>query len=398
MHYAVPVMLEQAEMLSHFYTDAYVGKGVFRIVDSILPNAFRCTSLKRFLGRKADLPASKITSFLFDELIYKWELSKAKTAVERVRVHCKSAQTYNEKVCRALPGDTDKIYAINGNAFEIFKFAKSRGIQCILEQCIAPYRLHHRILAEEQELWPGWETPLSESIVDLAAYREEQEWKLADKILGPSTFVVDGLKSCGASPAQCYLVPYGINLNSFSPVLRRACHKPLRILYVGSVSYRKGIPYLLEAAQRLGRNAEIKIAGPFASSPEKVRAMAPDNTTFLGQIPRSEIHRWFNWSDIFCFPSLFEGSATVVYEALASGLPVITTPNAGSVLQDGVDGYIVPIRDSSAICEKIDALLKDHDVYAAMSANSIQTAQNYSWNRYCERLIEAIFAKDKSVN
>jgi glycosyltransferase involved in cell wall biosynthesis len=76
-------------------------------------------------------------------------------------------------------------------------------------------------------------------------------------------------------------------------------------------------------------------------------------------VTRQEVRRHYQWADVFVFPSLCEGSAMVTYEALAAGLPVITTPNAGSVVRDGVDGFIVPIRDAEAIAAKLDLLARD---------------------------------------
>jgi glycosyltransferase involved in cell wall biosynthesis len=80
----------------------------------------------------------------------------------------------------------------------------------------------------------------------------------------------------------------------------------------------------------------------------------------------------------------------VQLEALASGLPVITTPNAGSVMRDGVDGFVVPIRDAEALAEKIELLAKNPELLAWMSHNARERAQEFSWEKYGERLVETI--------
>jgi len=89
-------------------------------------------------------------------------------------------------------------------------------------------------------------------------------------------------------------------------------------------------------------------------------------------------------------PALAEGSAYVCYEALACGLPVITTPNAGSVVRDGIEGYIVPIRDADALAERIMRLAHNRPLLAEMSNRAVARAEEYVWERWSERLLGAI--------
>jgi len=110
------------------------------------------------------------------------------------------------------------------------------------------------------------------------------------------------------------------------------------------------------------------------------------------------MRRHYSWADVFLLPSLCEGSATVCYEALAAGLPVITTPNAGSVVRDGVDGFIVPIRDAEAIAEKLDLLAKDRDLLAAMSANAVARSREFTLAKYSERLVATLTRRLKNTS
>ncbi len=100
--------------------------------------------------------------------------------------------------------------------------------------------------------------------------------------------------------------------------------------------------------------------------------------------------REYDWADVFVLPTICEGSATVCYEAMAAGLPVITTPNAGSLVRDGVDGFIVPIRDAEALADKIMAVETDRELLRTMSDNAAQHARDFTWERYAERLIAAV--------
>jgi glycosyltransferase involved in cell wall biosynthesis len=98
----------------------------------------------------------------------------------------------------------------------------------------------------------------------------------------------------------------------------------------------------------------------------------------------------YAWADVFLLPSICEGSATGCYEALAAGLPVITTENAGSVVRDGIEGFIVPIRNASAIVERLESLQRHREVLESMSRAALERAREFTVERYGERLLAAL--------
>jgi glycosyltransferase involved in cell wall biosynthesis len=120
------------------------------------------------------------------------------------------------------------------------------------------------------------------------------------------------------------------------------------------------------------------------------RELLSSHLSLLGEVPRAEIHRQFAWADVFLLPSICEGSATVCYEALSHGLPVITTENSGSVVRDQVDGFIVPIRDAESIADRVERLADDADLRARMSGNALARASEFTLEKYGERLLEAL--------
>ena len=107
---------------------------------------------------------------------------------------------------------------------------------------------------------------------------------------------------------------------------------------------------------------------------------------FLGRVPRTEIKKEFQKADVFVLPTLAEGSATVVYEAMATGLPVITTKSAGSVIENGVDGIIIPERDPHALANAIERLVKDRSLRDKISENSRKTAAQLNEAAYTNSL------------
>src|SRR5208283_380502 len=117
------------------------------------------------------------------------------------------------------------------------------------------------------------------------------------------------------------------NISAFSP---------LRVLTVGTVGLRKGSPYVLEAAKQLTGKAVFRMVGGIGVTRE-AETQLREHLELTGAVSRNEIAKHFEWADVFLLPSICEGSATVTYEALAHGLPVICTPNTGSVVRDGME-------------------------------------------------------------
>ncbi len=392
MHYAVPRILHQAGMLERFYTDIYLGnKPVLLRVLERLPLGFK--NLNKLTGRAdGSIPPEKVISFDLLGIIYWWKQKRAKNIQELHHVFAEGGRRFCERIIKSGTGRPDIIYGFQSASLELFKYAKERGIKCILEQTIAPQRIQRKLLKEEVERWPGWQDDLDyPSENDPLAQREEAEWELADLILAGSEFVVDGLKICGVVEEKCRVVPYGVSLEKFPPFEKEPLHnRPLRMLFVGEVGLRKGVPYLLEALRMLNtKNIEARLIGKISIAEEIVKRYQR-YATFYGIIPRNQIKEHYAWADVFVLPSICEGSATVTYEALASGIPVICTPNTGSMVRDGVDGHIIPIRNVEEIAFALERYLKSPEKLTFHRKSAIDGRDRVSLDAYGKRLLSAI--------
>jgi glycosyltransferase involved in cell wall biosynthesis len=132
----------------------------------------------------------------------------------------------------------------------------------------------------------------------------------------------------------------------------------------------------------------VRVVGPCAAAALRHPAFA--GPAYVGQVPRSRIADEFREADVFVLPTLCDSFALVHLEAMACGVPVITTPNCGSVVRDGVDGFIVPIRDPEAIADKVELLLADRALRQRMSQSARARAGEFTWARYGERLLGAL--------
>jgi glycosyltransferase involved in cell wall biosynthesis len=394
-HYSATKVLHRAGMLGRLYTDVYVNPlaPLMRLL-AMIPSRLRPSWMERLLGRTDhEVPGDKVVSFGVFGLGYSWQARRARDSQALSRVYLGAARAFTRRVIRQGLDGADVVYGCDGASLELFEHAKGRGIPCVLEQTIAPQAIASALLKEEAERWPGWEPGLQIGAGgDGFTERQEAEWGLADLIAGASAFVIESLRQCRVPASKCRLVPYGIPIERFASVRQgrtRGTGK-LRVLFVGGVGLRKGVPYLLEALRALDSTQfEVRLAGPVALNPvrlEPYRAMA----TLLGPVPRRRIGELYAWADVFVLPSICEGSAVATYEALASGLPVIATPNTGAWMRDGIEGTVVPVRDVPALAGAIDRFRRDRDFLGFCSGNVMEGRERLGLDAYQGRVTRLI--------
>lgn len=394
-HYAVPRLLHEADLLDRFFTDSYVGNKPW--LESLLravPRSIAPRGVQRWLGRKdAVLPAVKVESFETLGLWYAWARSRASTHRESQAVSLEAARRFNREILRAGLGDAPVVWGFNGASLELFRVAKAQGRRCILEQTILPAELEFSLMRGELARWPGWQPglqlPESDSEV---IQRARQEWELADCIVAGSDFVRAGLETCGVPTTRIRVVPYGVDVARFrsAEAGQRRTGEPLRVLFAGEVGLRKGVPDLLHALAMLGPGkVQARFAGRVALARERI-APSSEVATFLGPVPRTQMPDLYRWADVFVLPSIVEGSATVTYEALLTGLPVVTTPNAGSIVEDRVNGFVVPIRNPGALAEAIGRYADDHSLLASHRLATSNSHSAAGLARYREDLVRVV--------
>ena len=389
MHYAVPRLLHQAGRLERLYTDICAVKSWPRAL-RLLPARLRSARVRRLLARTpAGLPASEITAFTKFGREYAHRLARAASPTDVTATVMWAGRTFCEKVIAGGLGHASAVYTFNNAGLELLRHARELGRFTVLEQTIAPKQIEREWLDGEQEKFPDWESaPQRDRLLDRYLARQSAEWQTADVILCGSEFVRAGVERCGGPVHRCRIVPYGVD-SSFYPTAR-TCHPgPLRVLIVGAVGLRKGSPYVLAAARHLQRRAKFRMVGEMPVSP-RAKVQLRSLVELIGPVPRSEMLEHFQWADVLLLPSLCEGSATVSYEALACGLCIIATPNAGTVVRDGVDGFIIPARDADAIVQSLQTLIDDRERLLDMSANAKRRSLEFNLRAYQRHLLAAL--------
>ncbi len=303
-------------------------------------------------------------------------------------------QSLDRRVARRLPKvrGASAVYAYEDGAMRTFEAARDRGLACIYDLPIGYWRVAHELLREEAEREPEWActlTAMRDSADKLA--RKDRELALADTVVVASSFTKRTIEAAPAAPKMVHVIPYGAPASELQSGERPA-GGPLRVFFAGSLGQRKGLSYLLKAAEMLGNRIELTLLGTKISDECRPLNEALGRHRWIRTLPNIEVLREMGRNDVFVFPSLFEGFGLVILEAMAQGLPVIATPNTAGpdLITEGLDGFVVPIRSAEAIAEKLELLASDRLRLAAMREAAIQTARRCTWESYRQRLADAV--------
>jgi starch synthase len=299
-------------------------------------------------------------------------------------------RSLNHEVAKAV--SSPAVYCYEDGALETFRAAERRGAARIYDLPIGYWRAARRILGEEAERRPEWASTLG-GLRDSAEKleRKDEELRLATHIVVASSFTKRTLEECPFPVAPVSLVSYGADepCGELQPIRRDG---PLRVLFVGSLSQRKGIADVFDSVGRMGRHAALTVIGRKTGSACKPLDEALARCRWIPSLPRERILEEMRRHDVLVFPSLFEGFGLVVTEALSQGLPVITTMHTcgPDVIEEGVEGFLVPIRDSAAIMEKLERLARDRNLLEEMSQAALRKASSLSWSDYRRRIVEVV--------
>ena len=374
--YAVPYILFKNKNLKVFYTDLHSNHFIFKFLRLIVPYCLMPIKLKNLLARK--LPSNLLKKFVKDLPLFS------------IIFHSNQKKLSKLILDRALKDKFSGANAIYTNFIncdvEHLKKAKDQGIHIVHEMFISPDS--GLIMYEENKRFPEvnikherWDDVQKGILLD------KKKWEISDQIIVPSKYCKDSAIKMGVEPHKISLVPYGINrdLFNFIPSVQKG-----KILFVGQLGLRKGAHYFAEASRILrskGKRYNFVGAGlPRANINHPIF----DGITVLGHLPRNEIIYQYLTADVFVLPTLVEGMAIAHLEAMAFGLPIITTPNCGSVISDSREGFIVPIKDSQILASKIEEIVENRDLRNEISYRSKQKAKLYTWEKYSQNLLKAI--------
>ncbi len=378
MEYAVPRALSSAGYLQKLVTDLYFHTS---------------PSIGRLKNYSAGLPKAKVSSNNLYGLGYRAIVSYFPM---RAWPHLLAAESIATRTC-------DLVEKTSANLFYGFDTAmlpsmdrlRRTGALIVMEQCIAPRKnfLSALSVLEGKLKSLGIETGDSgldqtEAYFSVMAAMESEEWSRTDRIYCPSLFVRDALVVQGVPSTKIQVIPYGVTIAPHEKSRRNECHKP-RVVFGGSFSWRKGALEFGRLASEMSTEAVFEVYGTNLIPKHITQLIAP-HVQQCGHLQKSSFHAAIAEADIFVLPSYMEGSATVVYEAMAMGLACVVTHQCGSVITNGVDGLIIEAGDDYGLQEAVKKLLHDRDARREMGLIAMQTAKAHTRESYGKRVVVSL--------
>lgn len=265
-----------------------------------------------------------------------------------------------------------------------FNRARQLGKTTVLDLA----QVHHRTIEQISSLRPVNE--LTGGQQDAINHRKQAALDLTDYILTLSSFARQSLVDNGIDPSRIYEVNLGIDIQNFT-VVPKPKDGRFRVLFVGTITYRKGVDLLLQTFRNLALpNAELTLVGPISDGKDLL-AQCTDTIRHVPFLHHDELVHYYQQADVFVFPSYLDSWAQVVLEAMACGTPVIVTENTGA--KDAVakgGGFIVPTGDERALAEKIKYFYDDRTDVERLGAEARRVAEAFTWEHYYQQLTDAL--------
>jgi glycosyltransferase involved in cell wall biosynthesis len=262
---------------------------------------------------------------------------------------------------------------------------------CVLEEVNSHVDECDRLMREEYaKLKLG---PYPESFPDHEL--RLQAYAAADCILCPSSFVKRSFLARGFPEEKLLMVNFGFTLPEKTPAMPAAKTSDVfQLLYVGQIHFRKGLRYAVEAFRRLQHpRKELVLVGPQTKVTGLEGVSLPDGVRFAGVLKGADLEAAYASATAFVLPTVEEGLALVQGEAMAAGLPLITTTNSGGddLITDGVEGFIVPPADPEALLDAFQKLADSPDLCQRMGQAAQAKARLLGgWDVAAGKLVAAL--------
>ncbi len=368
------------------------GIGISNVLFHTARAAYRAGLLDAVIcygNRQKEIPSRFIRPIRFQPgKVFSFLKSRHYYTIKRMTLDKRGASYLRRKGCDIFHGWTTE-------CIRSLEVAKKIGAKTVVERPAPHPATAWTLLTEEYDRWnvpfPKDEGNRWLRRIDWR-YRDEviapAEFELADRVVVQSEFGASSFLEQGYPREKLVILPRAVELGEF-PKREGGGNSRFRVLFVGTVCLRKGFLDLVHAWDSLALpDGELWVVGEVHEEIAPYLAPYRDrgDIRFFGHV-KEGISRLFSESTVFVLPSITEGSAKTTYEAMAAGLPVITTLNAGSVVRDGIDGFIVPIRDHATIREKLDYLYENREVAREMGESARMQVAAFSWDAYEKRMI-----------
>jgi glycosyltransferase involved in cell wall biosynthesis len=373
------------------------GTGISSVLFHTARAAYRTGALDAVIcygNRQSEIPANLIRPIRFQPArMVSFLKARYYYTLKRMTLDGRSSRYIRRHGCHIFHGWT-------AECLRSLEEAKRIGAKTIVERPAPHPVTTRRLLKEEYARW-GLPFPRDEGHPWMRKFgnvhREEvvapEEFRLADRVVVQSDFCRQSFEEEGFPADRLVVLPRAVDLGEHPPAEGKGRDR-YRVLFVGMACLRKGFLDLARAWRELALpGGELWVVGQVHDEISALLGPCRDDPSirFFGHVAGGATG-FYPQVDAFALPSIVEGSAKTTYEAMAAGLPVVTTLNAGSVVRDGVDGFIVPIRDQDALKRKLLFLYENRDAARAMGEAARTRVRDFSWENY-ERRLMGIYAE-----
>ena len=341
-------------------------------------------------------PFAEIGRLLSTKLGWNWFVRPEVGMLSIDKIYRGLDQKVAKRILKMGKAKIDAVYGYEDGALESFTAAKKLGIKCIYELPIAYWETGRDLMKAEALRNPDWEITLGggtrDSTEKLA--RKTKELELADVVIVSSSFVEDSLPTW-AKGKKIIMSPFGSPVSAITAepeVSKKGANGKLRVLFAGSMGQRKGLCDLFDAVKLLNRDdLELVVMGSLLAPMEFYRSAYPDFTYEAGR-SNDQVLALMRSCDVFCLPSIVEGRALVMQEAMSQGLPIVITPNTGGsdLVISEETGFLVPIDSPEKIAEKLEWFLHNRERIPEMGNAAKLHAAKYSWESYASTIVNEI--------
>ncbi len=290
-----------------------------------------------------------------------------------------------DRIAAAKLKKSDLCISWSGCALHTLKKARQLGIKSILERGSSHMVWQQRIRQEEAGRWKAEFQAAHPRLVE----KEIREYELADYIEVPSSYALDTFKESGVDPSKVIKSFRGVDPEEFPRLPKN--DDVFRVICAGNISLRKGIPYLLKAfSQARLPNSELWLIGSLNPDTRRILAEYRDSFRWIPHQPQGLLHRYYSQGSVFVMPSIDEGMAVVQLQAMCCGLPLVCTTNTGGsdIIRDGMEGFVIPIRDEQVLKEKLIYLYENRSACQAMGERARERViSSFTWDHYVEYML-----------
>ena len=306
----------------------------------------------------------------------------------------KNLDTRTAKILKGKAANgTTAVYAYEDGALLSFREAHRLGLKCFYDLPIGYWRTARKVLEGEKARWPDWSSTMTSFYDSLEKLkRKDEEIALADVIFTASQFTADTLADYPGRSPSVRVIPYGFPSVAVDRTYHSRFDRPLRILFVGGLSQRKGIAYLFHVAEKLGKHVELTVVGKKTGHECPALDRALTKHLWFPSLPHGDVLDLMRVQDVLVFPSLFEGFGLVISEAMSQGTPVITTERTTGpdLISHGNNGWLIKAGSSDSLQHTLEYIISNRNLVRQVGMAALETARNRPWKVYGRELADAI--------